>query len=428
MTSYFLGNAVGRRRVVPELTFATEKVAEYVSAYFERNPDKPRIRTLNGTNRISPAIRQTVKAQLLAGNLHPTVATAFLAQEFIAVPALLTEAWSSFGVVISEANRNISIADLCTIEGGETMDHLVAGDDMTDDEILKHIIIICSIYRLLGITNNEYRGKIVQSVNDVMRANSLLPVELGQALGLNRSWMAYTPLKKMIAIVDMFLNRFPSHVYAAARFGTIVSRLRDCGVLSEIMFLRKTLNVKIEDILPFLWTEQVARQFNNIVREGEELDNSYSYGMYASDLELVQRSPYSVGMNPELHFWIHVIGCCLLKPRSINARLLEDTTIPGTLQNAMVTAYALGQGSGYGKWFGAADEELLVVDPNYEDDPDLPQGTNAMVWLGNVINRGNRIPDGVKAWCARQWENFQNVRNGTIGDYLRNQAHVLLNT
>ncbi|CAO1325729.1 unnamed protein product [Diamesa serratosioi] len=131
------------------------------------------------------------------------------------------------------------------------------------------------------------------------------------------------------------------------------------------------------------------------------------------DLGLADKSPYSTAANPNLHLFIHIVGCCLAKPRSINAKLVGKPDLLNVLTNALVFVYALRSRT---KIEDPVDGEAQT---NNE-----PKDQDADEWCEWIINLDYQIPHEIMLKLSSKWKGFKQIRSGTIGEYLRNEAYV----
>lgn len=74
-------------------------------------------------------------------------------------------------------------------------------------------------------------------------------------------------------------------------------------------------------------------KYYDCIQKGNQ---AFSYTFYATELGLVDKSPYVAGVNPQLHPWSNIIGCLQLTDRCKNARLVGDINKPAILTNDMV--------------------------------------------------------------------------------------------
>lgn len=238
----------------------------------------------------------------------------------------------------------------------------------------------------------DYRTKINESALNMFGMLGYESYEFMTLIDHYKPWMSYRSFRMMMVGIDLFHHRFPEHVYAMARFGSVSSRFRDSAT-------------------------------------GEEIEQEYSYATCAIDFFLTVKSPYGNGVNPDLHWWIHTIGVSMQEPRSLIARVVGNPDKSATLANAMVVAYVMQRNPNLGKQFDRLteaidDDDEIALGP----DNDLPKGRDPNIWLGYIKQQGNNIPRVIQESLARIWVQNNNARIGSIGRLLHDKAIQILNT
>lgn len=154
------------------------------------------------------------------------------------------------------------------------------------------------------------------------------------------SWAKDIEYRILIATIDMYLVKFPLHDYADIRFGTLTSRFKDCGVISEWMYLMRNTRLSAYRLGYWVWTTPISEQVVKLTKAGEEMDQIDSYMLYYMEMRLATKSKYSVTLSPDLHVWIHAYGAVSGLTRSKNARMMTDVIYPEPLLAGAVLAYA----------------------------------------------------------------------------------------
>ena len=101
----------------------------------------------------------------------------------------------------------------------------------------------------------------------------------------------------VIAIIDMFMFRFPQNAYAGSIVSTISSRLKSCSILNSLAEVAKSVGLVGSQLLEFVVDDPVADDVLRVSKRGEEPAHPYSYSNYLHDFRLVVRSPYSAAAN-----------------------------------------------------------------------------------------------------------------------------------
>nr|WCD55362.1 MAG: nucleocapsid protein [Adumi ohlsrhavirus] len=414
-----------KRIPVHNMNIGIEREIGYPSAWFDANPNKkPAIKLMPVEENQRASIQAAVRAGFDNGTLDHRIALRFLFDEFNRKEGILNSDWTSFDRNIGLTGNRITLRHLIDFEYDEEAPPLVAsGPIMGDGEVLKYIIAICSIYRLAQVTREDYKAQILNNVQNLMAPLGDPELDVGNALLTLKRWLGYQPYVKMMAVIDMFLNEFPYHTYAQARIGTIVTRFKDCSTLISTAHITKSLGLTFEEFAEWIWTKKCADQFMQIIKGGEEVDNPRSYAMYFMDLGLSVKSPYSASVNPDLHFFYHVIGCCSGIVRSRNARMVGQPEILNILANAVVLHGVMGNFATMGQQFNPTgipveldESEQDPIDIIAEDD--MPQEKDSSLWLGYVMGKHGRIPQKIIKRAAREWREHADTREETVGRFL----------
>lgn len=53
-----------------------------------------------------------------------------------------------------------------------------------------------------------------------------------------------------------------------------------------------------------------------------------------------------------------------------------------------------------------------------------PQTLDGMDWLNFIKNNGNTLPENIKSFCKVSWNNMDDIRERTVGEYLSKQAKI----
>lgn len=183
---------IGQRKRLNTTHQALDGIVSYPSQWFEDHPGKPPITVIPGTDAISQNVRTTVLEQLHQGTLNHRTVVAFLMQEFRNKPMQSMTPWSSFGRVICAQNEMCSISDLYFMEEIEAPADYVQGAQMHNDQVLRYLIIICTLYRMAHFTDVEYLGNIALAANRLLEGRRYAPFEFANHLESYRNWHKLT--------------------------------------------------------------------------------------------------------------------------------------------------------------------------------------------------------------------------------------------
>lgn len=408
-----------KRVIITHMEVGTERPIVYPSAWFAgEGRNKPELMVIPTANVSRASLHATVRSGFANNNLDARVVVRFLFDEFRMKASNLNEDWTSFGRVIGARGGAVTVESLLSVSEDETPPPLIQGAQLMEEaEVLKYVIMMCSIYRLGQISREDYRNKIAENVRSLLEplgGDELDPLQCAIEF---KKWIAYQPYVKMMATIDMFLQEFPLHTFSQARVGTIITRFKDCSALISTQAITKCLGLDFVDFAPWIWTNRCAEQYVRVTQGGEEMDNPRSYAMYFMDLGLSSKSPYSASVNPDLHFFYHVIGTCSGIQRSRNARFVGQPEVNNILLNALVLHYVMGTFATINEQFSATGEPIADVEEQ-QAEAGLPQGKDAALWLGFMLQQNGRIPTHMRRRAAQEWLQHPDTREDTIGRYL----------
>lgn len=134
------------------------------------------------------------------------------------------------------------------------------------------------------VLREEYAEVLKQKFIDVLNALPGDEVVFMTELISYKSWLTYSPFVKIMAATDMYLNEFPTHPYALMRLGTIVTRFKDCSMLVACNYLAEILGMTFPEVAQWIWTHTCAKQFNQVLVSGQQVEEARSYSMYFMEL------------------------------------------------------------------------------------------------------------------------------------------------
>lgn len=259
----------------------------------------------------------------------------------------------------------------------------------------------------------------------------------------NFAWTQNVNYLRLAAALDMFLFRFKEHEFSKLRFCTVTCRFRDCAGVSDLRFILKILGLSLVEFSQWVWTASIADDLERILRPREEIDSSSSYTPYVASMRLCSKSPYSASANPNLHVFVHSIGCANLRIRSINSRMVGDVNLADIVANAAILNYVRGsryhlQPEFYTQGSGMAPEgdRPAQEDPSVAGSIDLevmseagaveglqravePTDTNPASWWQFTLANRSTVPPYIVNPMYSAWTQIGTVRSGTIGEHLK---------
>lgn len=109
---------------------------------------------------------------------------------------------------------------------------------------METIMGICVIYRIILAGNMDYRTSLNESTLNIFAMLGFESYEFMTLIDHYTPWMSYRPFRMMMAGIDLFLHKFPKHVFAMARLGSVSARFRDSTSIGEIFFIHKITSLK----------------------------------------------------------------------------------------------------------------------------------------------------------------------------------------
>lgn len=339
--------------------------------------------------------------------------------------------WVSMGVVIANKGDNIGPLDLFEIQIDDKDSEARTGmAEHIDRDKLGYLILITGCYRIWSERNKFQQDKLkglinAQAINAGLRGDLVTTCLSALSYVYNDS-----ELIKLFAGMDMFHNMFPNSEYAPTRENTIITRYKDCGILSSLSYITDLMQISTDDFKHWILTSSLRDDYNRINVPHQEVSDPYSYMPYMMSLRFSVNCPYSASSNPSMHFYLHLIGCAALQPRSINAVMLDPCGVQAILQNAILFYYAnrrFVKSSPISKPGTSASAE------GTEDPTPLanePKTRDAREWLAFLETRfKGRIPEHIQRTVHKKWiaikdsrPNTKQTSKLTIGQYARSRA------
>ncbi|EAT48856.1 AAEL000114-PA [Aedes aegypti] len=314
----------------------------YTSAYFARHPGVgPALRISR-----SPAgetLETLIGAILGAGQnmIDVGVALRYVWLCFERITGRLDEAWESHGVLIGAAGAEIIPRNLIhLVEEGEGEPY-AGGNPGNSTQWLRALALVLSPIRLNSQLRREYLDTLTIKYKATLEV--FAGVRVNDSPGTfalqHSAWNQNANFLRFAAALDMFLFHFKDHEASKLRFCTVTCRFRDCAGISDLRFILKILGLSMVEFSQWVWT---ADDLERLLRPLDGIDRSDSFTSYIASMRLCAKSPYSATANPNLHVFVHAIGCANLRFRSINSRMVGDVNLADTVANAAILNYVRG--------------------------------------------------------------------------------------
>lgn len=296
----------------------------------------------------SPVTMQNLRSSIVHGIKNNTLkideVKLFMYNALLEHPAVLTEDWSSFGISIGKKGASVTIDALFHRAPTQVEMNLSIMQGITAKDDLWILIYICSMYRLLIIDRKDNRHNIVKIINERLGANSAAKEADVNMSFKYESWLNDPAYIALLAIIDLYMVKFPKHVFAEVRIGTIVTRHRDCAGALDLLHITKVADMDLSHLARWIWQPELGDEFERLQTPLNEIDKYDSYMPYFMDLGLSSKSPYSTAVNPDFHYWVHAVCACINSPISKNVRVVGQVHTCKHIElskHACILGYAL---------------------------------------------------------------------------------------
>lgn len=341
----------------------------YPSQYFAVNPQKPIVRVVSKT----PDIQLNTMNGALFGSaeVQPFVVVAFMHRALSKWKKVeISTEWISHRLTISTVG-GCAVTDLYTAQE-LTVDNDISvetleGQHCTNDNF--YLYWACAASRIHASESSkaeEYKSNILTKITtrggDEIFAGSKIPQ---MAMGRWNATVNDPNYLILISMIDMYLNRHPSHECAALRVATIPTRLHGFSTYQDLRHLTELLSVKLDMALRFIYSDKIGKEVDQLIKTGEEVEDRFSYTPYLVKMGCIQSSPYSSNNNQYFSCWVHAIGCMMGNSRSCNAKKLDKVSPLTIFHHAAVVAYYMKDGD---------DPTVQFVDESGTDKYDAREG------------------------------------------------------
>lgn len=287
----------------------------YPSEYFELTKDRPPlpVATISDVqmNYYRNQIVDTLKS---AGRLNPEIVYSYLLGFCQRNEETLEENWESFNLVLEPGK--ITPLHLFKHTPYDPPDVQAVEGEATAKSDTWIMLALMGIYRLKSINRADQQSEIADRLQVLLSEFTSLKIHYGAQDSIYQTGK----IRRLVAGLDMFYFRFRMSPNAVIRFGTIVSRYKDCAILATVMHGMDFLGIK-DEIGRWMFSARAADEYASVMKKGNELGHEGSYTPYLSDMGLCQRSPYSASANPIMHLTIHMTCAYLGSVRSQRARI-----------------------------------------------------------------------------------------------------------
>lgn len=355
-------------------------------------------------------LRSSVGAKILAGGVPIPEAILYMETLMESEPQEVLAPWTSFGRTISDAAAPVHFRSLYNRVETQTVVDLMVGPPLGEQADLWICIYLASAYRVCLIQRPDYKTIVVGAINEHLRSNfAPANADIRNVSIHNGSWVKDRWFCALVALMDMWLQKFEKHRLAEARVSTITSRFRDCVALQDLVFIADLLGLDFKTASYWMWNPKIGDEFSRVSLTGEEIDEMDSYTPYMSDLGLCEKSPYSASVNPCLYFWTHIVGVSMGVPRSLNARIVGQIPVATLIQHALVCGFAFLSKVEASPQLTPTDVYIPIV-PNV-----MPESLDGNDWFSWFKNHGFMLPPVLVTRMRAVWGGLAETQPKTIG-------------
>ncbi|AIS40844.1 N protein [Santa barbara virus] len=414
---------------------------QYPSDFFGKK-QKPQL-IIPQSNWEDKALRNAVYYGILGGDLDIRLALQYLYRTLKKLEGELSDDWESFGLKIGRKGEKINPFSMYDVT--ETQEPNIdgkTGKEVSEEEDQWMPFWILSHYRLAKTQNDAHRVTLAERLNEQILSINPDASEVTSGKSLFLGWALNANYSKIVAGLDMFLNKFKQHSHSFLKMTTLPSRYRDCSAILNLSHISSVTGLDITAVLDWVFVGQVAKEINQMLKPGQEIDKNDSYTPYLMDMGLSMKSPYSATACPTFHTWCNIICCLLHSERSKNARLISENNIMNVTANAMIMVYVISNRVSIVKAYSkekppvkmnptpAPAAKITINNSNADssdesDDESIsseflarPRTNDPADWFQYLINNDCNVPEEIKRYIRSEARKITNPRQGTIGKHV----------
>ncbi|QVU40011.1 nucleoprotein [Mejal virus] len=411
---------VSTGRLIQAVLPASEDPVEYPEDYFRLNPGKVKV-FINKELELN-LVRQFVYEGLRDKTASVCHVNTYLYHVLKDIKDDSYGDWKSFGIQIAKRGTKVGIFDLLDVKEykGDVPDGKPSPDRTVDDDRWLPMLIL-GLYRVGRATQEDYKRTIMSNLMAQCKLRHPAAEDIvDDTSDFYQLWGNDSNYLKIVAATDMFFHHFKKHPEASLRFGTIVSRFKDCAALNTLSHLHKVTGLSIGEVFSWVLTRSAEDDLVRMMKAGQEVDQASSFMPYLIDLGLSTKSPYSSVKNPSFHFWGQLTALLVQSTRAKNARVPDEIPYAELTKAALLFGYAIGHSSDLSQRFIEGDkvyqketdavEYIGVVPPTTKDVTD---------WLGWWDDVKNVATTDMNQFAKRAVQGLTDIRVRTIGEYAK---------
>nr|WAK77057.1 MAG: nucleocapsid [Rhabdoviridae sp.] len=414
-----------------------EEAVEYPSLWFIKNPGK-RPKVVYKKWQISgPELKKTVIQGFFQDNLDLSVVAQYLVYILPKYKFKLEENWISYGVEIGHAGQEITPLSLLEIaeevQPGTTGS--IAPQDFSDIAV---ILLITTQYRLSVMHNRGARPEYINQVTE--RFKTLAPELglteaglLGKELKDVKIWALEPNIRKLMAAINMFIEKTWHDELSVARIGTLVSKGRDSAVIGDLLRLQKILGLNTEGTIKWLFSPLLEVEIDAMTVTTEEYWDEQGYFFYMADMGLSKKSPYSGSANPRMHFILNAIAFFLDGQAAPTTRWIECPKVHTLLRAAILAGFALKSPGGIAPVASETPDEgqmvTLILRRMEQDDgvalDGAPRTNDWANWVMYYEQTEWEVTTQMKEWALRFRRPVGAARPGSLAEKMNSLLETL---
>lgn len=405
-----------------------EEAVEYPSLWFITHPDaKPKV-LYKKWDIADSMLRRTVINGFLHSSLELSIVIQYLVYILPRYTHVLEKNWISYGREIGLARTEVNPLSCLEIQA-ERQEGAAGALSEVDYPDLAVILLITAQYRVSVMMNRAAQPGYITQVRE--RIRSLAPqvgvtqVEIfDKTLADVKVWAQDPNLRKLMAAINMFIEKTWHDELSVVRIGTLVSKGRDCAVIGDLLRLQRLLGLCTEETLKWCFSPLLEVEVEAMTDPDEEYWDEQGYFFYMADMGLSKKSPYSGSVNPRMHFILNAIAYFLDGMAAPTTRWIECSKVQTLLNAAILAGYALKTPGGVAPFVSETPEEKEMVElilQRTENDAGLadegaPRVSDWATWVMYFEQIEWKLTPQIREWALRFRRPAGQVRPGSLAE------------
>ncbi|YP_010229214.1 nucleoprotein [Almendravirus balsa] len=295
---------------------------------------------------------------------------------------------------------------------------------LDDIDVAAQLLANYRIHSLNKNSTESHKAIIKARLDTNLINNNIITENIKDHVYEHSAWIIDPDYRKICAAYDMFLKKFPEHQYSILRMCVQGARLKDCSLLSDIIFAKKLLGVDESAFLNYAVDGSVSHELVNYLNYLEDDTPLNGYFFYLKELGIIGKSPFSTTQNPNTHNWIHMMGALLGEDRSINSRIVSGQKTQ-VMNLAISCAYLARNKADISPRFAKDQATLNKYRELAEADGESAITPEKVIGAIREFSTDSGEADVMREWARSKVHNFVELREGSIGSFLKSQLSVI---